>query len=122
MVRNAKICAALVALAVLIVYSDAAFAAAKNATTNKRPLLKPGEAIGINPQPEPPGGRSLAAGASTKLNPQPEPPIGSPTEDVIEVDEKTRLIQQERFENMVRKERSATERDVTRVGDAVRDR
>ena len=102
MVRNAKICAVLVALAILIVYSNAAFAAAKNAPANKRQLLKPGEAIGINPQPE--------------------PPFESPAEDVIEVDEKTRLIQQERFENTVRKERAATERDVTRVGDAVRDR
>lgn len=46
----------------------------------KQKILKPAEKVGINPQPEPPlpaGQKLLKPGAAVGINPQPEPP-GAP--------------------------------------------
>ncbi len=43
----------------------------------KQKILKPGEKVGINPQPEPPlpaGQQMLKPGTTVGINPQPEPP------------------------------------------------
>lgn len=47
-----------------------------NRVIMQRKFTRPGEKVGINPQPEPPG-KPAAPGAARGLNPQPEPPTAN---------------------------------------------